>query len=319
MTVSHSSAGGMQRGGVDRIIRVPASRYGEALERLVGAAAEPARESARRFMEYARQANISLEAMWATLDANDRIQRTLLAVPSPGRTAMLFVTRPLRPADIEPSAALIDRASSELVSQGVHLAQVLLDPRDELEQKAYQRGGFTYLATLSYLERAIPSPTQVMRPQLPGNVTLEPCVDPHAADWAVALDASYEDTQDCPGLLGLRRTSDIIDGHKSVGTFDPSLWTLLRVDGRPAGVLMLNPTPSNRSIELVYLGLAPSARGRGLATQLLRHGLAQVAGRDEHMVSLAVDERNAPAIGLYQREGFRKTLRRVAYIRAVRH
>lgn len=316
MTVSHSHPGGMQR--VERVIRVPKQRQSEALERLVSAGTEPARESARRFIEYASQARISLDAMWACLDDRGRIERTLLAVPSPGRTAMLFVSRPRRPEDVAPAAELIERGSSELGGLGVHLAQVLLDPRDELERQAYEAGGFTFLATLSYLERAIPAPGQAPRCNLPEDVSLQPCTDPHDARWVQALEASYEDTMDCPGLLGLRDTADIIEGHRSVGEFEPGLWTLMSVGDQPAGVLMLNPTPTNRTIELVYLGLAPFARGRGLATQLLRHGLALVAGRPERMMTLAVDEQNTPAIRLYQREGFRRTLRRIAYIRSAR-
>jgi len=76
-------------------------------------------------------------------------------------------------------------------------------------------------------------------------------------------------------------------------------------------------TGSAGSVELVYLGLVPEARGRGLGRRLLEHGLALLKGRSERAVVLAVDERNTPAMKLYREAGFRPSLRRVAFIRPV--
>jgi ribosomal protein S18 acetylase RimI-like enzyme len=132
------------------------------------------------------------------------------------------------------------------------------------------------------------------------------------------LERSYEQTLDCPGLYGLRRTEDIIAGHKATGRFDPSLWTLLYVDDEPAGVILINPFPGHKVTELVYIGLAPFARGRGLGRQLLRHGLCLLQGRRERSISLAVDQRNTPALALYAAEGFHPAVQRVAVIRSLR-
>src|SRR5690606_2862219 len=138
------------------------------------------------------------------------------------------------------------------------------------------------------------------------------------ADLLRVLEESYENTLDCPGLRGLRETRDILCGHQATGTFDPSLWTLLFERGAACGALLLNPVPHHRSIELVYLGLAPRARGRGCGKLLLQHGLALLASRDERIVSLAVDEQNAPALALYRSAGFTLSLRRIALVRSLR-
>ena len=136
---------------------------------------------------------------------------------------------------------------------------------------------------------------------------------------ADAVLASYEDTLDCPKLFGLRDPPDILAGHRATGRFDPSLWTLLRVDTKPVGVVLLNPFPEQRTIELVYLGLAPVVRGRGFGRQLLRHALHLLQGRRERVVTLAVDENNGPALKIYREAGFRSELRRVALIRSLRN
>src|SRR5690606_10894238 len=96
------------------------------------------------------------------------------------------------------------------------------------------------------------------------------------------------------------------------------LWTLLFERGRACGALLLNPVQHHRSIELVYLGLARAARGRGFGKLLLQHGLGMLAGRAERIVSLAVDEQNAPALALYRSAGFSLSLRRIALVRPLR-
>jgi ribosomal-protein-alanine N-acetyltransferase len=67
-------------------------------------------------------------------------------------------------------------------------------------------------------------------------------------------------------------------------------------------------------VEVVYLGLAPEARGRGLGRALMLHGLGLVQQRPERVMALAVDQRNTPAVALYARLGFRTVRRREAFV-----
>ncbi len=57
--------------------------------------------------------------------------------------------------------------------------------------------------------------------------------------------------------------------------------------------------------ELIYQGIVPSARGRGLGTDVTRHAqwLAGQAGIQQ--LVLAVDAANEPALGVYAAAGFR--------------
>jgi ribosomal protein S18 acetylase RimI-like enzyme len=56
-------------------------------------------------------------------------------------------------------------------------------------------------------------------------------------------------------------------------------------------------------LELVYMGLVPAGRGRGLGRELVRFAqmLASEANCEE--LTVAVDARNAPALAIYQRAG----------------
>jgi len=86
----------------------------------------------------------------------------------------------------------------------------------------------------------------------------------------------------------------------------------------PRGVLILSPTPYSDSLELVYLGLTPEARGRGLGAMLLELALWQVRRAGKRQISLAVDSRNVPALKLYYRHGLKRIASRTALIRDLR-
>jgi ribosomal protein S18 acetylase RimI-like enzyme len=304
--------------GGGRIVRVGDDRRQEAVHCLTTGSPQSDGDQGRRFLDYAHRNRIDLEAMWARLDERGRVIATVLAVPNPGRTAMVFANRPRREDEVQPLAALIDHACGELSADhrhDVHLAQALVDPADRREREAFERGRFRYLADLSYLERPLPG-SKVESPVIwPEGVRVRTYDQSLRPLMVEVLEASYEQTLDCPGLLGLRRSEDILCGHMATGEFDPALWTLLEIDDRPAGALLLNPSLQGNCVELVYLGLAPFARRRGLGRRLLHHGLDRLRGRPERIIMLAVDEGNAPALRLYRSEGFRRVLRRVALIR----
>ena len=323
MTVSQTNPGQLHPPEDDQpdhhIVKVDPPRQLEAVKRLVAVGSSSDSANAQRFMHYAKTSAIALDAMWIRVDGDDRIVQTVLAVVNPGRTAMIFSSHPSSPQEVPSLGHLINHAVGHLADQDVHLAQLLLEPDELLESQAAMAGGFSQLATLTYLQRAISKRTLPQVAQWSDDVTIEAYAEPLYDDFLSAVLASYKDTLDCPKLFGLREPEDILAGHRATGKFDPSLWTLLRVDTKPVGVVLLNPFPEQRTIELVYLGLAPVVRGRGFGRQLLRHALHLLHGRRERVVTLAVDENNAPALQIYREAGFRSELRRVALIRSLRN
>ena len=193
----------------------------------------------------------------------------------------------------------------------------MIDPSDELEEAMFVAGGFRRLAQLDYLERPVPRFGTIPSPELPADVRIAPW-DGNEDELVKLLERTYEDTLDCPGLAGLRRTTDILAGHLASGTREPNWWHVLRLDGVPSGVLLFNRGSDRHSVELVYLGLARVARGRGLGKTLLTFGLAALDGDAARMVVLAVDRANQPAVRLYRRAGFRHSVRRTAMVRPLK-
>ena len=309
---------GIGPSGASGVVHVQLERRREALERLLAVNGVADRGHVQRFLDFANSNAIALEAMWSLTDEKGQLTHTVLVVPSPGRTAMFFASHPADDADSAAVGSLIRHAAEATSQTDVHLAQALLDPGETLDRRTFRAGGFTELAHLSYMERVMSRTRRESEVRWPSDVVLQRYDDSLEDDLLNILEASYENTLDCPALRGLRETRDILIGHRSTGVFDPALWTLLRVNDQPAGALLLNPSPQQQSMELVYLGLAAKARGRGLGRMLLRHGLSLVAGRRERTMTLAVDERNAPALALYRAEKFRCVLRRVAMVQPLR-
>lgn len=320
MTISHSNPKQLlpDDGESGKIVQIGSDRIEEAIERLtsVKGVSDPAH--ARRFIQFARQQKIELTWLWSWLDDRGRVSLSVLFVPSPGRTCMVFATNPVSRPDIHSLGEVLKHGCHVLADSDLDLAQALLDPSEGLLKKAFIAADFYDLAMLSYLERPVPSHRANWDVHWPRAVTVEPFRDDLTDELLCVLDASYVETQDCPGLFGLRRTEDILAGHKATGEYDPSLWTILRIDGEACGALLLNPIQENHAIELIYMGLVPHARGRKLGAQLLDYGFSQLSGRSEHCITLAVDELNAPALALYRKAGFRAVLRRHAMIRSLR-
>ncbi len=77
-------------------------------------------------------------------------------------------------------------------------------------------------------------------------------------------------------------------------------WTKLRTDPDAEG-------------EIYIVGVAPSARGRGLGKLLVRAGLAHIRERGRPGAMLYVEADNLPALGLYRELGFQTAWEHVCY------
>lgn len=294
---------------------VPPDRRREALERLGRGGLPLTDAQARGVSEAAEQAGVDFEQLWGAFDAHDRLEAAALLVYRPGRTAMIFSSPPRRDAEVETHAALLRRLSASAKPIDAALVQAMVDPEDRLEIEALGRAGFQTLAELMYMQRSIPR-RPADPPPLPGGVTLEAYRPESREAFIEGLERSYIQTRDCPVLRGLRATSDVLVGHMSVGRFTPDLWTLARLRGRPAGLMLLN-IADPRVMELIYLGIGPELRRQGVARALLQRAMRWAAARSIRTMSLAVDTDNAPAMALYQQLGFYRVTRRLALLRPV--
>ncbi len=315
--------------------RIPADLRLSACERLVTGLNR--RQAARSLVASAEAHGIDLDLMWGVIDPQIQhkpasVRQVCLAVLGAGRTAMLFHSSPEQPKSLGPrelqqreitaSIRSCLEALGEMPGRA-GLAQSLIEPKQSWAPQACIDAGMISVGELAYMRKPLPSlaPPLPAEPKWPEGVRVEPLAaidarSPGLGDAVLteALGGSYEQTLDCPELCGLRPMPDVLDSHKATGAFDPNFWLMIFLDDRPAGCCLLTPCPSNESIELVYLGIAPFARGLGLGRRVLEYGIARMNDVHAHEVTCAVDTRNIPAIRVYESLEFRRFDSRVGFV-----
>ena len=267
------------------------------------------------FLRFSVYRGIDMTSIWVAEHAHDLVW-AILPVVSPGRTMLLF-TPTYVPANYRDShvCPLIERVLEHYRGRAIDLAQVLLDPSEKTAIRVFEQCQFERMAELVYLDREV---HRAHDTALPPGFSWDVYSPATHDEFARTISLSYEASLDCPSLNGRRSVEDIIAGHKSAGEFDPKLWFLLRENGQPVGVLLLNRSPRTDALELVYLGLARPQRGRGLADAMMRHAIAAADSIGSRRLSLAVDSNNAPALSLYHRHGMSRICSRLALIRDLR-
>ncbi|MGD0389348.1 MAG: GNAT family N-acetyltransferase [Tepidisphaeraceae bacterium] len=274
------------------------------------------------FINSSPQRRIDVQAMWvaegkaSAVESSGKLIWAVLPILNPGKTLLLLTSFQMDDSMFPAVSLLVGEICGHYARQGVQLAQVLLEPQHDSARRLFAAAGFMDIAELIYLQTQVPrhaKPAAVWQ----GMRWLEYCAEAHGL-FAEAILQTYRDSLDCPALSGLRDIEDVISGHQATGQFDPTLWRLLLQADRPMGVLLLSGIPQTDGTELVYLGVVPEARGRGLGTILMQHAMELTLREHRRRLSLAVDSRNAPALKLYYRFGMQQVATRWAMIRDLR-
>jgi ribosomal protein S18 acetylase RimI-like enzyme len=185
--------------------------------------------------------------------------------------------------------------------QGVRVAQCLLSEEEALLSPSLLRNSFQHVTGLTYLRHHLILDAGHLAG--PARLTFAGYDAAGPAEFHQTLLRTYEQTLDCPEVNGVRTIDDVIQGHQAQGRYDPAHWWLARLDGKPVGVLLI-VEPSPGEWEVVYMGIVPEGRRRGLGHELLLHALCEARAAGMERVVLSVDDRNIPARRLYERVGF---------------
>ncbi len=305
--------------GVQSIVRVERAELLAALQYLWLEGGKPNAEYAQRFIKFADDTKLQLDQCFACKRRDGKkLFPTALAVTNPGRTAMIFASHLTDRSRQAECAVLYQFLAASLDRKRVGLAQILLTKSERRAAAAFESAGFSRLAELVYMERkiAVSNRSEAFMGEIdwPTGVTLQSFEKGNEADFKQVIADSYVGTLDCPGLCKLRSIEDVFLGHQGTGIFDPELWTLVRVEGVPAAVLLLSVFADQDVMELTYLGVGPAARGLGLGKRLVALGLRQAAQAGKGRMTLAADEQNEPALRIYKEAGYRKTDSRTALV-----
>ncbi len=235
---------------------------------------------------------------------------TLLILNNAGATATLLAKPPKNEDEIEPIGRLIREGLGELPQSNATLAQTVMGLREPLLKQAFLNAGFSKLATLTFMEQTRP-PKKISTQHAISYKKLSSNQDQLLG---YLLEETYIDSLDCPKIHGVRKTQDIIDGHRGYDSKCTQVWFIAELESKPAGVILLNAIPKTSSMELAYIGISPWARGRGLGHTLMQHITEQAISQDFSRITLAVDAANIPALGLYKKWNFIEKNKRDTFI-----
>lgn len=243
----------------------------------------------------------------------EQLLGVMLATPAPGSVGLVWPPQTLRIVE-RPAIedALVQDVLSWLGAQGVKICQALLRPEEIPLGKPLLRNGFQHITSLSFLQFRL---DRYHKP-----LSAEPALEFRPYDigthgaLAATLLRTYQATLDCPELNGVRTIEETLAGHQAQGQFDPRRWWLARLGEEPVGVLLVNAACDDQAWEIIYMGLIPSVRGRGLGQELLAKALHEAQQAGVKKLTLSVDRRNQPALRLYRRVGFETVEQREVFL-----
>lgn len=219
---------------------------------------------------------------------------------------------------VDTFVALSRKADEVLAKRGARFVQWASDPGvvGSAAEKWYRGLELEPIANLDYLS---------------GELDANPIVAPSSlvarrfgwqkADsedrFADLVSQTYVDTLDCPQLTSMRTSKQSLAGYRDAGSFEPTLWfELFEEDSHaetPVGCMILSDHSKrrgadqsgrlNKVVELVYMGLIPSMRGRGLGSEVLQLVTKEAARFGANRLVMAVDHENTVARVLYDSIG----------------
>lgn len=245
---------------------------------------------------------------------NGRTLSVCLCIDGAGRMSSLFI--PTQTRFLAPPTAIVQLVEEQIGrarQRNVQLLQGTVIPEAVLETDVYRAARFDYLTRLIYMDSEV-SRLATM-PDSGFRVDWTAYGDATHSFFASAIQGTYEHSLDCAALNGVRDIEDILASHRAAGEFDPRLWHVASIAGEPAGVILLSRLPERWALEVVYMGVLPSWRGRGCGISLLRRAVETARAQALPTLTLTVDKSNIPALRLYSRFGFQETARRDVWLR----
>ncbi|HLA84718.1 MAG TPA: GNAT family N-acetyltransferase [Thermoguttaceae bacterium] len=242
----------------------------------------------------------------------DRVVGAILSIAQPGKTGLVWLPRLVEGEPSSTADQLLDAADRQMIRDGLTMAYAILPTVSPDDDRLLRAHDYLPLSGVLYLV----ADRRIFPPSRPGGpLDFEPYDASNHARLAQVVRATYEQTQDCPRLGDVRDVEDVLDGYRHSDPFDPRHWLIVRHRGEDMGCLIVADHPDHGCCELVYMGLAVSARGHGWGKQLARYAqwLTARAGREQLVI--AVDAGNDPAIAVYASVGFHVWDRRAVYVK----
>ncbi len=130
--------------------------------------------------------------------------------------------------------------------------------------------------------------------------------------------ATYVNSLDCPEFSSYRRVDEVIDSYLAAPNCRTDLWRIAQDErGTAQGCLILTLHSEGTIVEVTYMGVVSTARGRGIGRAILQEAARLTNSVGASQLVLAVDRSNSPAVRLYQAQGFECFYSEAVWVRRV--
>jgi ribosomal protein S18 acetylase RimI-like enzyme len=249
--------------------------------------------------------------------AGSQIRGVVLSIMQDDGTAFVWPAQAAGDVDCDAIIDAFYRKVAGRVDAGeIVSAQSILETTATADREALSRSGFRHLADLFYLQRLLETP---LPPRV--DVVMEVTTfseSQNAERFARLVEQTYIDTLDCPDFHEHRSGTEALVSHRCSGDFAAERWKVYSIEGRDVGLLLMNDHPSQDAWEVVYMGVAPDARGCGYGRAMLIDGLHAARSAGRQSVLLAVDAQNAPANRIYGELDFIEVASRAVHVRTAK-
>lgn len=237
----------------------------------------------------------------------------VLPIIRPGRSMQLYISPgidarlPRRDA-IE----MIDAPCRLAADSGVLLAQALPAPSETGLHALLREVRFSHMADLVYMATTLTR--NCPPPAVPDGLRWRAYDESSHALFSRTVLDTYADSRDCPAMNGRRDINDVIADYRGSEGFAPALWHALCDSQRGVGVVLLGRV-GETAMEVMYLGVVPEWRRRGVGDLLMRQALATATSAGCRQLILSVDVANTPALRLYWRHGMEAVAYKMVFVR----
>ena len=177
-------------------------------------------EKTRETLAAARRGELALAELWLA-EQDGRPAGAGFFTEQPGRVAFIWPpgvsSDASSPTEIQD--ALLSAIRGRSSERGIAIGQVILEPEDRENRRAFERNGFPHLTDLHYML----CPADAALPASPPEALDTEAFDPAAnfERFARVLQRTYIETLDCPELDGLRTPEEALAAHQGTGRFEP--------------------------------------------------------------------------------------------------
>ncbi len=209
---------------------------------------------------------------------------------------------------------LIDALDQEFGKQGASFAIMVLEESPTRVHQWLETSGYDSLCHVE--TRCQPLPT--------ANWTASPAIElisgaeNKRAELISIIEATYQQSLDCPKLQKLRSTDDLLNGYQGQGLIPTNGWSFVHHGNTIVGCLLMTAFSEENYWELSYLGLIPEARGQGWGAQIVQQACLQATNGGADLLIATVDRDNQPALAIYEQLGFLTVERNSIYAKQIK-